>query len=424
MANSFNVASILANMGLYFLKNELGMANMVYRGHEKEWREINGHKVGDTVYIDRPPRFRAVDGPDITGNVQDVVYGKTSIKLNIQKTVPFQFDSRGLTTEADVRRVGAEAMKAAASEIAETIETALTGLYKKVANFHGTPGTAITSTKFVGEVGAAMTNLGVPKTGRMALLTPGTKLELAEQMKTLYIDTKNKTALERTKLGPVHNFDTYESASLQAHTPGTWNAMPGTALVNGAAQVSAYTAVKDTWVQNLNIDTLTGSAVLRAGDVFTIAGVFEVNPGTHQSTGRLRNFVVTADATMSSGAGTIVISPPIIPVSSASLLDKANATVDAAPADNAVIVTRSGSTTTSSGPFKQNLFFHKNAFALVMKPLQKLDSFTVWEQKNIEGLSLTLSKGGDILKHSEVWRLDALFGVEAPQIELAFRGTE
>src|SRR5687768_17391932 len=111
MANAFNVHSIVANEALYWFENELVLANLCWRGYEKEWRTINGHKVGDTITVDRPARFVSVDGPDITGSVQDVVYGKKQIKLNIHKTVPFKFDASGLTTEADIRRVGEESIR-------------------------------------------------------------------------------------------------------------------------------------------------------------------------------------------------------------------------------------------------------------------------------------------------------------------------
>jgi hypothetical protein len=59
-----------------------------------------------------------------------------------------------------------------------------------------------------------------------------------------------------------------------------------------------------------------------------------------------------------------------------------------------------------------------------MKPLQKLESFTVWETRNRKGLSLTLSKGGDIFKHTEVWRLDALYGVDVLHTDLGLRLTD
>jgi P22 coat protein - gene protein 5 len=66
---------------------------------------------------------------------------------------------------------------------------------------------------------------------------------------------------------------------------------------------------------------------LNAGDVFTIGGVNAVNPETLNSTGVLRNFVVTAAANSSAGgAAAISIFPPI------TLAPSPYQTVDAAPA--------------------------------------------------------------------------------------------
>jgi hypothetical protein len=41
--------------------------------------------------------------------------------------------------------------------------------------------------------------------------------------------------------------------------------------------------------------------VVKAGDVFTLAGVFRVHPETKASSGQLQQFVVTADASSNAG---------------------------------------------------------------------------------------------------------------------------
>jgi coat protein Gp5 len=421
MANAFNVHAIVANEALYWFENEMVLGNLVHRGFEQEWRTMNGHKIGDTITVDRPARFISVDGPDITGSVQDVVYGSKEVKLNIQKTVPFKFDSRGLTTEADIKRVGEESIRGAASRLVQDVESSIAGLYTQISNLHGAGtsgavGTPLAATAPIGEAGAFMTDLGVGMETRNCVVGPTAKVGIAESIKTLYMP-KAQTALEKSKIGPIHNFDTYESSSLARHTCGDW---AGSIAVDGASQSTTFAAAKDTWTQTLHIDGFTtGAAALKAGDVFTIADLYEVNPGTLQSTGRLRRFTVVSDAAMSSNEGDITITPPIIPVTSSTAADKANATVTAAVANDAVVTPIFG--TTPGVQFRQHLAFHKNAMSLVMRPLQRLESFTVWETRQSKGLSLTLSKGGDIYKHEEVWRLDALFGVTMMHPDLAQR---
>ena len=53
--------------------------------------------------------------------------------------------------------------------------------------------------------------------------------------------------------------------------------------------------------QHAHHQRLGGTATLNKGDVFTIAGVYEVNPQNYASTGQLQQFVVTATTTDSAG---------------------------------------------------------------------------------------------------------------------------
>ena len=55
--------------------------------------------------------------------------------------------------------------------------------------------------------------------------------------------------------------------------------------------------------------TGTGSETVTDGDVFTVAGVYAVNPQTRESTGSLQQFVVTSAATATAGAYTLTVSP-------------------------------------------------------------------------------------------------------------------
>lgn len=419
MANNFNVHSIIALEALDRLKNNAVLGELIHRDYDSEFKVMHGHEVGDTISIDVPPRFVAVDGPDITSYIQDISYGKRTIQLNKQKSVPIEYDIRNITTEADVSRVYGDVIDSAVSTLVQQVESDIAGLYTKIYNFFGTPGTPMTTSAQVGEVRAAFDMMAVPPSMRRGVLNPQTGVNMAEHIKTLYMPDKNASALEKSKVGPLHGFDTYSCAYLKTHTPGNWT---GTILVNGADQVSTWEATRTTHVQTLAIDGFGGATTVKKGDVFNIAGVYEVNPATRESTGRLRDFVVMADATASGGAiAALQISPPIIPADSASLKDQAQATVNTKPADNAAITVKTG---TAGTPYRQNLFFQKGAMALVTKPLKKLESFPVWETKSSDGYSITLSKGFDIKTHKEVQRLDILYGVEVIHPQLAARRTD
>ena len=105
--------------------------------------------------------------------------------------------------------------------------------------------------------------------------------------------------------------------------------------------------------------SFTGSSkTWNVGDVFTISGVYAVNPQTRESTGSLQQFTVTAAATGSSTA-TLSISPALYSAS------QALATVSALPAAGAT-VTMLGSAT---GQYAQNLVYHKDAITFATADL-------------------------------------------------------
>ena len=170
-------------------------------------------------------------------------------------------------------------------------------------------------------------------------------------------------------MGRVANFDTYSTQNVQNHTVGV---ATGTPRVNGANQNVTYANSTGQPSQTLVTDGWTNSTtgILKAGDVFTIAGVKAVNPVPGEgTTGKmvmpyLQQFTVLNDANSgaSSGPATLTISPAII-------TEGPFQTVGAAPADNAVI------TVLGSGgkAYPQNMGFHKNAFALVNVPLDMPD---------------------------------------------------
>jgi hypothetical protein len=149
-------------------------------------------------------------------------------------------------------------------------------------------------------------------------------------------------------------------------------------------------------------NSVTG--VLKRGDVFTIAGVFAVNPITKQSTGRLQTFSVQADADSNgSGQATLTVAPAII--SSGAFQN-----VSAAPADNAAITVKTGA---AGAQHSQSLLLHKDSMVLVSRPLKISDAGlkTTTISGNKVTLSMTEWGDGNTLKHN--FRLDMLFGTQA-----------
>jgi hypothetical protein len=133
--------------------------------------------------------------------------------------------------------------------------------------------------------------------------------------------------------------------------------------VNGANQNVDYSDVAKAgsvngrrMTQTLNItDATNATATFKAGEVFTIAGVFAYDnrKQANVTPARLQQFTVVADATAVANAVALIISPAIIvPGSGAGddiNINTAHATVSAAPADNADI-TFLGAASTALSP--------------------------------------------------------------------------
>jgi hypothetical protein len=408
MSNSTLTASIIAKEATMILDNELGMAKSVYRGHEREFSQsVNGYTVGSTVTIKRPTDFTVRDGA--TASIQDVVEGSTSITVNKQKGVDFQFSSLELTL--DIKELSERVIKPAMVQLANQIDRDLMALYSSVPNWVGTPGQTVNSFSDFALAPQRLDTGAVPQDMRSAFLSPADHWGLLGNQTGLYIQNAANGAYRDGSLGKIGGVDTFMSQNVPTHTVGV---ATGTPLVNGASQNVTYASVKATNAQDLVTDGWTNSTtgILKAGDVITIAGVYDVNPVTKATLPHLKMFTVNADADSgaSTGPATINISPAII--SSGAFQN-----VSAAPADNAAITVMG----TGGTGYAQNLVFHKNAFALAMVPLVSPPGAVDVARESYNGTSVRIIPYYDGTNDISKWRCDVLYGVKAIDPRLAVR---
>lgn len=390
------------------LENELVLANKVHTDFSSEFA-----MVGDTVSIRRPTAYLGqADNLDVSAYNEDITQGKTTISMN--KTLSVKVNVSALDRTLSFDRMVEDVIKPVAIRFKDKIETSLASLYSNLYWFGGTPGTPPATFRSLADVGAVMTDAAIP-VDRFAIHGTDASVNLADGLKGVYVSQKAKTAFEKAEIGFYGGFDNYQSVHTPTHTVGV---ATGTPLVNGAAQNVTYAASKDTWTQTLNTDGWTNSTtgILKAGDVFTIAGVFAVNPVSKDSTGRLQPFVVTADANSgaTTGPAALTISPPII-------TSGAYQTVSAVPADNAAITVKTGTGGTS---YKQSLLLHPKAFALVTRPLnipQGAGIKTSTKTGNRVTISCSEWVDGNTLTH--YMRFDMLWGVKCIDPRLGARLT-
>ena len=143
MANTALTADIVAKASLAILENELGVIKTVHRAHEEEFtNRVNGYKVGDTIRIRRPADFTVRTGATLS--TQDVIEGYTSLAIDQQIGVDFQFTSTELTLKID--DLAERVIKPAMSNIINYVTNdLLTVMYRGTYNWVGTPGQVVNS---------------------------------------------------------------------------------------------------------------------------------------------------------------------------------------------------------------------------------------------------------------------------------------
>jgi P22 coat protein - gene protein 5 len=401
-------AAVIAKEAIMWLENELVMANLCHRAHEEEFQKsVNGYKPGATVSIRKPAQFVVRNGA--VASSQEVNEGQTSITIDTQKGVDFEFTSADLTLKID--ELGERVIKPAMSTLANDIDADLQSMAAEVYNWVGTPGEIVNSFSDFTKAPERLDEMAVPKAGRSAILSPSDHYGLVNNFTGLPTQSgAAKSALEEASLPKIAGVQPYSSQNVLTFVTG---ARGGAPLVNGGAQAVNYDTVKDTGVQTLVTDGWTAAVAPRVvkGDVFTIAGVYAVNPRTRARLPFLQQFVVTANGSSDvAGNLTMTISPAII-------TSGAFQTVDSVPADNAPI-TFLGAASTG---YRQNLVFHKNAFALAMAPMIKPEGAVKCSRQTYKGISVRVIPFYDGTNDVSKWRLDVLYGKKALDPRLAAR---
>src|SRR5574343_313405 len=399
MANVTLTPDIIAAKALDILDNNLVVAKKVYRGHESEFaKKVNGYKVGETITIRRPNQFTVREGA--AASIQDVVEGTTSMTIDKQRGVDFQFTSADMSLEID--EFEDRILKDAMIKLANKVDTDLMALYKNIWNYVGPTSGSIDSFADFALAPERLDLGAVPMNDRCAILSPTDHWALVGNQTSLYVNSIANPAYREGSLGNIGGVDTYMSQNVPTHTTGTRD--NSTPLVKGT-QSTTWASSKDTNTMSLDTDGWDASATIKAGDVFTIDAVYAVNPVTKATLPHLQQFVVVSDVTANgttTSSTTLTISPPII-------TSGAFQTVSAAALNDATITIIGA----ASSNIRQNLVFHQNAFALAVVPMEKPDGAVNVVRKSYKGLSVRMIPYYDGTNDINKWRLDILYGVKA-----------
>lgn len=362
---------------------------------------VEGTKVGATVSLRLAPRFQTTKGQALqTQAITDVL---VPVTITDQAQIAWAYSSFSATLE--IQDVEERCVVPAGTQLANTYDAdALSRLYQDVFSVEGTPGVVPVTNSTYLNAAARLTNFAAPTGPRKAVINALMRAGIANANLALFNPAPAISELWREGMfsGAALSFDEWnEDVNVFPHTVGPLGGAP---TVTGAGQTGS-SLVTGAW-------TAVAALRLRKGDVFTVAGVFAVNPQNYRSTTQLQQFVVTAD-TSSDGAGaaTIPIYPPIV-------TSGAYQTVDSSPA-NAAALTVVGAANTVT---PQGLGFHPDAFVMASANLVKP---TVGESRNVRmkdiGLSVRYWMASDINSDQHPSRLDGIYGFKTVRPEFAVR---
>lgn len=435
MSNTLLTISDITNEALMVLENELTFTDKVNKEYDDKFA-IPGAKIGYTVNVRKPARFKGTVGPAL--NVEDFVESSVPVTLTTQFHVDTQFSTADLLLSMD--DFSKRLIKPAVAAIANKIDfDGTTFAYQNTANAIGTPGTKPTSSLIGLQAGAVLDSEGVPRDGmRNVCLDPWTMTSLVDSMKGLFnpqamiSEQYKKGMIGRDTLG----FDWYQDQNIVSYQVG---AQGGTPVFSTSGTSSAL--ITSGWQDNGTLYTTGWTAstnVLNVGDVIQIAGVYAVNPQNRAKwgTNQLRQFVVRpAVGTPSNGTFTpitnsfgqvvggsytsdgsgilqLTIAPAII--SNGQFQN-----VSAAPANNASITVFGSANSISP----QSMAYHRDAFTLASADLELPDGvhFAGRAADKQTGLSIRIVRQYTINNDAIPTRMDVLYGWASLYRELAVR---
>lgn len=432
MANTLLTPVQITREALRVLHNNLVFLKGINRQYSSEFAQ-RGAKIGSTVNVRKPNKYFVRKGSvmQTQGTSEEYV----PLTLGTQYGVDVSFSSTELTLSLDdfSKRILTPAMARIASQMDQDgLQAFVTGQYvgnagatvtiggSPVWNQVGTPGTvpgtgggAATGLAQYNaplvylNAGMMMDNNATPRDeNRRIVINPAAMAQSVQGLSGLYNDSGLiSDQYRKGVLGNALGFEFAMDQNCYTYTQSAtaW-ATGGTAanLTNGSA--------------NVVVSGATSGAIVPVGTVFTIAGVYGVNPENQQSTGQLQQFVVTSTTTLTAGAGTLPVAPtPILAGTGV-----ANGTVTTLTGGT---ITNLYSGLTAGQTSVQNLAYHQDAFTMATADLELPGGSGVdfVARETYDGVSMRIVRGFDINNDQFPCRIDVLAGFGALRPELACR---
>jgi len=395
MSNSILTIDMITRKALEILENNLVLTRTVNRQYDDSFA-VEGAKIGNTLRIRLPDRALVTDGAALQVQGDNEQY--TTLTVTSQKHIGVNFTTAELTMQLDdfAERV----LKPRISQLASSIDADVANSFKYIGNSVGTPGTTPATSLVLLQAQQKLNENAAVMSPRYATVNPAANAALIEGMKGLFnpVSAISKQFKNGMFGEGILGYDELNmSQSIKQFTTGS---RAGTVTVNATVTAEGSTTV-----------VLTGltTTTIKAGDVFTIANVYAVNPQTRESTGSLYQFVALADVTAST---TATVTVPAMYSATQAL-----ATVDALPASGAA-VTFLGAASTQ---YPQNLIYHRDAISFATADLLLPQGVDMASRQVHNGISLRVVRQYDINNDRLPCRIDVLYGYSVIRPQMAVR---
>jgi hypothetical protein len=369
--------------GVRVFRNNTVFANSIKREYDPSY-QVMGAKPGDTIRIQKPQLFSTRSTKAI--NTQDVTQTSKSLAVATITGIDIKYSSAEMTQD-NVDRFNQNKVAPAMATLAAKVDSLMmASVYKQVNQAVTLPVTNLDRVDIL-NAGVKLDNSMAPRDGkRTVLLPPQGMMDVTNDMSGLFNAAPNVSQQYKDGIVsmPSVGFNFGMSQNLPTHTTGGYDANydVATAPANGAT--------------SLVVDTGTGT--IKAGDTFTIDSVFEVNKLTKQSTGVLKQHVVTTDS--AGGSVTLELEEGIY-------YEGPLQNVSAQPAVDDDLVFMG----TASTAYPQSLAFHPDAFCAGFADLE-IPRGATWGQRVVEdGISMRMLEFYDGINDDSYLRFDIVHGI-------------
>lgn len=370
--NNFLTVQEIAQESLMRLRNNLVFAGLVHRDYSNDFASF-----GDTIQVKKPATFEAKDFVvDGSASAQSIEEDNVLVKLDKIADVTVDITSKELTM--NIQDFGDQVIEGAMQALAQKVDSDLAALYKAIPYYSGTAGQDPSNLSHIANARKVLNVNKAPMGNRRLVIDPDAEANLLVLDAVVNAEKAGSTqALREASLGRLMGLDTFMSQNIFSHIKGTL-ATSGTDTIDLSAEATA--GDQTIALAPSGSDALTGTVVV--GDI--------INVGDH-------SYVCTELATAAANAVTVKISPAIVE------------TVD------------SGESVTIQASSVGNLAFHRNAFALVNRPMALPMGGAQGYVANYEGLSIRATMGYTMSSKTNSISFDILYGTKTLESKLATR---